>query len=219
MTFSVRPFFVILCISLAAATAGAGATSTLQVGASLLSHGLNRTTQKASGDTSLLGSTYYQFYFQNHFAINGPWQFSPNVSYMHDSILPTPSAGGTSKNTYFILGLPVTYQLNDRWELAGGPAFLWYTIKGEGGTTTLNNGTGTATFAKPGQSSTSTTLALTFGGGWNWAAGRVGTDFVVEGFTNTQKKTYSLLVSASFNAWSYGGGSRPARSAPSRSKR
>lgn len=189
----------------------------------MLSHGLNRQTQQASGDVGFLGTTYYQLYFQTHFGIVGPWQLSPNLSYMPDFLLPRKAPGDTAKTTYLIMGLPLTYQLNSAWDVSGGLALMWYTIKGESGTTTLNNGNGTSTFARPGQISTARTLALTLGGAWNSPAGRFGLDGLIEGFTNSQKRNYSLLLSVSFDLWNWGdggGSGAPKRSAPAaRSKK
>lgn len=213
-----RLSLAILIVSCLAPFARAAKDSTFQVGANLLSHGLNRETQQASGQTSFLGTTYYQLYFQTHFGVTSTLQFSPNLSYMPDFLLPRKTSDGSVTTSYVILGLPVLYRLNDSWDFGGGPAILWYTVKGSGGTTTMNNGTGTATFARPGQSSTSKTVGLTFGAGWNMSAGRLGADAMIEGLTNSQKRNYSLLFSATYDLWDWGSGGS-SRPAPTRSRR
>ena len=168
-------------------------------GVGFLSHGLNRVAQAPTGETSLLGTSYYNLDFQMHFPLWDEWHFSPRIVWMPEFLYPTRAPNSSVKTSFLILGLPVTYNLSSNFDFSGGLALIQYNIAGPGGTTTLQNGNGTSTFALPGRSESSKTLGLLLGASYNSGSYRVSLDTMTEGATSNSKRTFSLMLTLSYS--------------------
>lgn len=79
------------------------------------------------------------------------------------TLIPVEAADEGSKSTVLLASLPAVFNLNDSLEATVGLGYMLRTIKGEGGTTELGNGTSTSTFALPGRSETTKNFLLEAG--------------------------------------------------------
>lgn len=175
----------------------------LSFGLNVLSHGLNRVSHNPSADTSLMGTTYYNLDFQLH--VPTSWQFlwSPRLIWMPDFLLPTKAPGSTVKTSFLILGSPITYAVNSSLDVSGGPALVSYQIHGPGGTTTLDNGNGTSSFALPGNTQTPRTVGLLLGTGYNSGNWRFTGDLLTESLGSAEKRTFSLMLAVAYSLYRY----------------
>lgn len=181
----------------------AAKSHSVQIGISLLSHGLTKTTQSPSAKADLIGPTYYNFNIQTHFQITQNWLLSPELIYMPNFLLPRQSPDSTVKTSFMILGLPLTHSLNSTLDLDIGPAIVSYEIKGSGGTTTLNNGNGTSTFAIPARSETTRTIGILAGVNFIKIPYYFGLQAMAEGILDSQKKNYSLILKFTTDAFNF----------------
>jgi hypothetical protein len=173
-------------------------SGSLYLGVGAFSHGLFKITKQVSGTTSLLGTEYFPFTIGTAFELSSDVHFAP---YLGHTIFGRTPDGGGSKHTYTILSLPLVYTISESIGLEGsaGLALLNYRIEGGGGVKTLNNGSGTAVFASPGGTQDSKTAAVTFGGAISQSSLRASLDFFVEGFTNPDRRTFSVLLGIAYN--------------------
>ena len=168
------------------------------IGLNVLSHGLNRVSKEPSGATSALGTSYYNLDFQYHYEYAGGVFFSPRITVMPDFLLPAKSPDGALKTTFLILGLPVTYNMGSSWDLNAGLALILYQLSGSGGTTTLSNGNTTSNFALPGRNESSKTVGLLLGTSYHYESYRLQFDTMTEGLLSNSKRTFSLMLTASY---------------------
>jgi hypothetical protein len=148
-----------------------------------------KTTQSADGSSSILGAGMIPFSatWSTKF-----WEYAlaPKLEY---TLIPRDSTGGSIQSTLMILSFPHYVPLEGpAGDYSYGLAFLQYTIKGGGGIKTLNNGTGTANFAVPPDSVTSTTVALRASLGLNFPLGHAEIGTFLEG-AFTDRRTFSLF--------------------------
>jgi hypothetical protein len=190
----------VLSIILFVQGAGAIKESSLYLGLSTLSHGLTKTTNSSSGDTTFLGPMYYPLILQSALSVGSNWKFAPFLGY---TLLTRNSPEGGEKTSYLILGLPFSDGLGGDgrtgFDWTVGPVLLMYTIQGTGGTARLSNGNSTATFGLPGNSQTSRTWALDLGLGYNTSTVRIGLDTLTEAVLSNSRRTFSLMLSICYN--------------------
>ena len=201
---TIRLAFAALIFIFCLQTAAHAGVNHLDVGASVLGHGLNSVVNDPSGTTGTYGTLFYDFKAQAHFNFAPDWDFSPALLYMPDFLLPYNAPNDLSKSTYMILELPATWTPMPAFSLEGGLVLLRYQIEGAGGTVNLNNGNGTNSFAVPGTNSVATTFALMIGPSLIYDDFRFTLDLLAESPLGSTKRTLSLLFSINWNCWNFG---------------
>lgn len=167
-------------------------------------YALNATSQKEDGSGSLLGEPSYPILlkFDHNFSLE--WFVSPQLIY---GILPRKSAGDTAKVTTIQLAFPIGKNFatssSSRIDWFVGPGLLKYQIDGAGGTTVMSNGTGTATFAVPGRSSTVQKVIAIAGVSISFDRSRLSAEIIFENLFSNKKRAEDLMVSY---AYRFGGG-------------
>lgn len=198
--------FAIASLLLCLSTAASG-SNRFTVGLGVLSHDLGRISQNQAGETSTLGTNYFNLHMQGHVPLADSTFFSPQIIYMPSALFPHKSPDGKVVSNYFILGLPFTLAVappGGYWgglDFEIGPAIMNYTITGKGGTVTLNNGNSTAVFAIPSRTQTTRTIALEMGFVWTQESYRLALETLTEGLLSNQRRTYSIMVSLQFHAF------------------
>ncbi len=151
----------------------------------------------------MLGETFYPINFQYDYEFLNDWYLGPRLDY---TLMPRKSAGDTAKVTFYHLVFPfgrnISGSSNQVWDWYAGPGLLQYSIQGSGGTTQMNNGTGTATFAVPGDTTTVRKVTMNLGTSLSMQKSRVGFDISFENFFSSSKRTQSLMLSY---AYQFGG--------------
>ena len=207
MKVSIRILVLLITVAaLAEAKAQSGGGfrgRSLEVGAGVLSHAFNRLSRSEAGEAALFGAFFYELKFQANFPVWSGTTLSPVVLYMPDFLLPTKQPGGHAKTTYAALGLPFFTAIADSWDVQYGLMLLRYSLKGEGGVVEMGNGTSTSTFAVPGRTERSQTIALVVGPSYTYGAARFSLDVLVEGLTNSGKRTYSVMLSGTWLAYEF----------------
>lgn len=164
---------------------------------------LGKTTTSPNSAPGFLGAPLYPLNLHYDFNLQSDWYLSPQLSY---TLIPRSSAGDSAKITLthflFATGMNFGFSGRSHWDWFVAPGMIQYTIKGTGGTTVLSNGTGTATFALPGDSSTVRNVTMTTGGSFNFEDSRFGFDMIFEGLLSS-KRTESFMLSY---AYRFGGG-------------
>jgi hypothetical protein len=174
-----------------------------ELGINWLSHGLDKTAKDSTGAAGSLGPTYYNLQFQTYFGISPRWAIAPEVLWGPDFLLTHKEPGTSVTTSFLIFAMPLIYQASEKFELQAGPAYVSYSVKGPGGTTTLSNGNSTSPFALPGDTQTAKTIALFTGAGFRHRAVHFGLDLMTEGLLSGSRRTYSLLATLSFNAFNF----------------
>ncbi len=172
------------------------------VGAAYYSQNIfNAVSTADSGKTGLLGETSYPLNLRYEMSLKskGSWYFAPQLSYL---ILPRKTSDDMAKQTFVHLVFSFGKDFGGRgradWDWSVGPGIMRYETKGNGGTTVLSNGTGTATFAVPGR--TITIQKLTTVGGVSYSTGpsRLGIDIIIENLFSSTKRAESLMLSYAY---------------------
>ena len=165
-------------------------TKSLYLHLGLLEDNFNRVATSDNGTSGLLSAPLPTLGVSLRIA-----GFMPGVVY---TPLGRSGAGDTSKAKLLVFELPYLWSLVDSLELKTGVALMYKTISGSGGTVDLNNGTGTATFAKPGRSATSSAGAIHLGLAYTLTEdGRVDLDAWISGAFSS-RRAVTLFLSA---AW------------------
>lgn len=166
----------------------------------------NEITQKDNASTSLFGETSYPITFRYETSLAPAWFMGTQLSY---TLLPRTNTGNTTKVTIthltLLFGNNFVGPFLSGWDWAIGPGLLKYDISGPGGTKDLNNGTGTATFAIPGNTSTSQKISTNFGISRTFDRSRIGLDLIFESFFSSEKRTQNLMISYSYQFGSSSG--------------
>ena len=166
----------------------------MQLGATALSHGLTRLSNGPTGGAGALGPISYNFFLQVHLPVAHGLFLSPELIYMPGTLLPNRSADGSTATSFLVIGLPLTANLGRRLDVSLGPALVGYEIRGAGGLQTLSEGGGPGTFASPGGTVTSRTMAAVMGASLSFGGGKIGLDAMAEAPFNDAKRTYSALL-------------------------
>lgn len=155
-------------------------------------------TKQADGAPSSLGSSSLPLFLKYDWNFMGGWFFAPQLSY---TPIGRTSAGDSTTTTMTQLLLPVGTEITRSGEMIvdweAGLAVSQYTMTGAGGTEQLSNGTGTSTFARPGRTVTTKTVALMGGISASQARLRFAFDLFIEGIA-TEKRTPSLMLSFAY---------------------
>ena len=199
--FCKTKFAMISLISFMNASSYAAPARSLEISGSVTSYQVGRLTTKSSGKKNATdGTRFYHLGLQYHMPVASQFLFSPMLRYMPESISSIKSPEGGSRSSLLIIGLPILYNINPSFDVGGGLALMRYTVRGLGGTVTLNNGSGQTEFAQPGRSVTSTTWAVQLGGAYNYERMRVGLDLFTQNLLSTEnKRSYSIMLSAGYN--------------------
>lgn len=163
---------------------------------------LSEISKKDSGKTGFEGETSYLLNLKYDFAMSSEWFVAPQLGY---SPMPRETPGGTAKVS--LLHLAALFGQNmashREWDWYFGPGLLQQDIKGKGGSTVLSNGTGTATFALPGASTSVRKFTANAGTSYRWGPSRLGFDVILENPLSSKKRTQSFMLSY---AYVFGGG-------------
>ena len=138
-------------------------SQTVYLGAGAMNHdsGIASINSK-TGDKPYLSDIYSQLTLTGIFRFNDSWAFSPDFHYTPLSRA-TPEGG--ERVSILGVGARVLFNAGRGFDLHLGPGMLFYQIHGNGGSISLNNGSGYARFGIPSGSSTSRTVYLDTGFG------------------------------------------------------
>jgi hypothetical protein len=187
------------------ALASSNAHAEFSSGLGIFSHNINRTTKTNDAKTSLLGTNFFPITARyqtqplwNNFRLAPYLQFS----YLTTLLIKNETPDGSAERNYAIIGSPILCPLGPKWFLSGGPSFMYYQLKGKGGTTVLNNGTGTSTFGVPSKTRTSKLLLLELGTGWQVDQFRINVDLYLSGLAS-DRLAMSFFAGISYNLGGY----------------
>lgn len=170
---------------------------------------LSKTAQNQTGATGVLGEANYPINLKYDFPLFSDWFWAPQLSY---TISPRSTMGSSAKVTLTHLSFLFGKNFGSDFDWYFGPGIFQQDIKGTGGTTVLNNGTGFATFAMPGSSSTSKKMTVNLGSSLMLGDSRLGLEFIIESAFSTSERTQSMMFSYSYLFGGSGNsGSRPRR--------
>ena len=161
----------------------------------------NAVSTADSGSTGVLGETSYPLNLRYETSLKslGNWYLAPQLSYL---VLPRKTSDDMAKQTFahlvFSFGKDFSRQGGTHWDWSVGPGIMRYETKGNGGTTVLSNGTGTATFAVPGRTTTIQKLTTVAGVSFSTGASRLGADLIVENLFSSTKRAQSLMLSYAY---------------------
>lgn len=154
----------------------------------------NKTTKSDDGSPSLFGAYSFPLVLRYDYVFSDPWSVAPALYY---TILPRSSGGSTAQTTFMHLSIPATYKFEafeNELEWCAGVGLSMYQVKGAGGTKTLNNGTGTSTFAVPGGTSTAKLVTLDLGMALLYESHRFSFDLFLEGPGSEDKRTINMML-------------------------
>lgn len=154
---------------------------------------INKMTATATGEKSTLGTFTIPLIVKYDWNFAGDFFIAPTFTY---TPLGRDDAGGSATVTLAHLMIPVGRNLSFAgldWYV--GPGILYRFEKGNGGLEVLSNGSGSATFARPGRSVTLANYTLNAGTSFIYGTNsRFAFDLVTEG-TFSSKRTYNLMFS------------------------
>ena len=177
-------------------------------GYGLLSSGMFSESVTSSGEPSVYGSMTFHF-LTAHINWKADYKYGLRLGY---TVLPRESKDGAVDVTQLLISPQFGVPFAGNWEWNTSVGYLQTKSKGNGGSVTLNNGTGSSTFYRPSNTVTSqvinleTGLKYYFSGGW-FASGDL--------FFNSllgERRNMSLFITLGY---SFGGSSTPTYSAPS----
>lgn len=165
---------------------------------------LFETSSDEKGEGSLLGALSYPLHFKFDYNLVSEWFVAPQLSH---TLFSRMSAGDTAENKFthlvFQVGKNMSGFYAPKWDWYIGPGLMRYQIKGKGGTVVMNNGTGMATFARPGRSATIQKVTMNLGSSLSYERSRFGLDLIMENLFSNERRTQSLMLSY---AYRFGGG-------------
>lgn len=160
---------------------------------------LFKTADSDTGTTGLLGEASYPLVLKYDMVLKGNWFIAPQLSY---TLLPRKTNGSTADVTnahlIFQFGKNFSMNRNNVWDWSFGPGYLYQSIKGKGGTMVLNNGTGTSTFAVPGNTSTIQKVTINGGVSYSFLNYRVGFDLFFLNFFSNTKRSQNFMINFTY---------------------
>lgn len=177
---------------LTAVLAGPLAHAEFTTGIGYFSHHINEVTSTDDAKKNLAGTTYFPLIARyNTQAFWGSIFWAPYLEFTHLTtlIVKNETPDGTTKRNFAIVGSPLIYPVGEAFFLSGGPSFMYYELKGKGGTKTVNNGTGTTVFGVPSKTRTSKLFMLEIGAGWQLTDWRIGLDLYLSGLASERLAT------------------------------
>lgn len=159
---------------------------------------LGEITKTADGSPSMTGSFSYPVFVKYDYLLTTEWYVSPQLSY---TPIGRDSSGAATTTTMAQFILPVGFDLY-RWTESSldwqfGVGLTHYSIKGNGGTDTLYNGSTPTVFVKPSRSTTALTGLFLVGTSLGYGSSRFGFDFIFEGLLS-EKRSPSLVLSYAY---------------------
>ena len=156
---------------------------------------LNETASDATGKKGFLGTANYPLIVKYDYAMTSTWFVAPQLNY---TLFPrkTKGDGATVTINHIVFNFG---QNANGFDWSFGPGILRETIKGKGGTTVLNNGNSTSTFANPGRSVTTQNITLDFGAGIENGKFRYGLDLYFVAPFSSKERTQNLMFSVIYN--------------------
>ncbi len=171
----------------------AASSRSYELGLGMTEYQWQRTTESETGAISSSGTPFYHLHAQYHWAVGSAF-FSPYLHYMPSTLWASTTAAKSSKSSLTGLGLPWTKPIHLRWDFVTGPLLLRYTVKGDGGPITLNNGESTSTFYLPGEERTSQSFVWQVGGAFVYDPMRYSLDLLLHAPFDSEKRSYSLMI-------------------------
>jgi hypothetical protein len=111
------------------------------------------------------------------------------------------TGGNGVKKSMLLASLPLAWSMGQSTSFKFGPGLLQYSVSGGGGTTQLNNGTGTSTFYLPGETRTSKVFVLNVGLGFDvFRKLRFDLDAIVPGALSS-KRALNVMATAQIGIW------------------
>jgi hypothetical protein len=159
---------------------------------------LDRVTKEDSAKASTLGSLNpYHLGFGATFAVSSSFFIQPRVLY---TLLPQKNSTGQVEERLFGFSVPLGQNFGNgsAWDWNVSLGILEKETKGNGGEYADPNG---ADFYLPSNSSKAKIITTGAGVGTEMGSYRVGTDLIVFGLSNTQKRSYNLMLTL---AWTGG---------------
>ena len=196
---SFRLFLIFFNIFLFAVCSHALTDENISVGVGYFSQNfMGETAQKPDGSSGFLGAANYGIDLGYEAGLAKNWFWSVRLLY---TPLPRAAEGSTADIT--LTHLKFLGGQNFEGLSSKGSKFDWFVglgilkedLKGKGGLVQLNNGTGTATFAVPGNSSSTLNGTQSAGIGYSFGEARVAGEIVFENLFSQTKRTQSLLIS------------------------
>ncbi len=157
---------------------------------------INKTASSESGSTSLLGdATFFPVTVKYDYRFGSEWFLAPQLSY---SVLARSAPGDTAKVSLTHLIFQFGQNYAENWDWYIGPGYLRYDIVGSGGTSSMSNGTGTATFAVPDRSSTIQKISLNLGTSYKFNNSSVGLNLIFENPFSSTKRSQNLMINYAY---------------------
>lgn len=182
--------FALICAAVVAPRAAQAATGFAFGGGLIAQNSFGRTTNTSDGAASTFGSYIYPLGIMYEFELFSGYRVAPSLWY---TPMTRSSGGATAQTTYMHLSLPVIFNLyGNEIQMTAGPGLSMYTIKGAGGTKSLNNGTSTSTFGVPSGTSSVKTMTADLGFAYTMSNHRLALDFYIEGFMSSTKRTFNV---------------------------
>lgn len=153
----------------------------------------SKITKSDTGATSFMGTTDIPLMGRMDFNMSKDLFISPRLTY---GLLGRKGSESTITATNLHIYAPIGKNFSgNKYDWGIGPGILRRSLKGKGGTTVLNNGNDTSTFAVPGREVVTQTVTMNFGVSGNFGMITAGADLITEGLASSSKRTYSLMLS------------------------
>ncbi|MES2803497.1 MAG: hypothetical protein V4654_13470 [Bdellovibrionota bacterium] len=164
---------------------------------------INEVANNPEGKTGFFGTANYPLTFKYDWAMTQSWFLAPQLNY---TLFPRETKGKGAKVTLTHIVFQFGQNTASGLEWSFGPGILRETIQGKGGTTTLNNGTGTSTFANPGRTVSIHKITLDVGGAIISGRVRYGLDLYFVAPFSSKERTQNLMLSVAYDLSGTGGG-------------
>ena len=151
---------------------------------------------KTGVPSSTFGTISYPILLQYDLKISSDYYFTPSIQY---SLFKRSSSEKSAEITTWHLILPIGKNFGSSdFDWLIGIGILSRSIKGKGGQTILNNGSGLATFSLPRTARTSLLMTLALGINYSLGTSRIGLNLFTEGLLSS-KRTFDLMMSYSYS--------------------
>lgn len=164
------------------------------VGAGSFSQNLLKITGSSDASKSFFGQLYApQMSLMGDFRVSSAVEVFPTFAFTPISAT---GANGVKKSV-MLFTLPFGWAWGSSSVVKVGPGLMMYSVSGDGASQTLNNGSSTATFYRPGSSQTAKEIVLDLGAAFELFDNfRLDLDAVIPGLLTTRR---SLNISVALN--------------------
>jgi len=191
-------FLALLLVVMIPVRGFASSGKTLYVGTGVFLQNMLTTTATPESSANVVGQMNLpQVSLMADFRGSSGFGLAPSVA-----LTPVAMSGGNGvKKSMLLASLPLAWSMGQTASFKFGPGLLQYSVSGDGGTTELNNGTGTSTFYLPGSTKTSKIFVLNVGMGFDLFRNlRFDFDAVVPGILSS-KRALNLMATAQLGIW------------------